>query len=149
MALVNTWGLRAHPAFLLVLGEYKNRVLESSKKVGKDAHLTHDGKHLKALFALILDTVPSNPADPKFRLGNTLGTEYKHWLRAKFRQQYRVFFRYSSRSQAIVYAWANDDKTLRAYGSKTDAYQVFRKMLESGEVPNDWDELLAESKRLS
>jgi toxin YhaV len=43
----------------------------------------------------------------------------------------------------------NNDDTLRAYGSKTDAYLVFRKMLESGKVPNSWDELMAESKRLS
>jgi toxin YhaV len=48
-----------------------------------------------------------------------------------------------------VYGWVNDPTTLRAYGTKTDAYLVFKKMLESGRVPNDWDELIAESKRLS
>ena len=49
----------------------------------------------------------------------------------------------------LVYGWVNDENTLRSYGSKTDAYVVFKKMLESGKVPNSWDELIAESKRLS
>jgi toxin YhaV len=146
---VHDWNLRAHPAFLAALMDYKERIIEMRVKVGKDAALTKDGKQLKALFALIYDTVPSNPADLNFRLGNTLGEKYRHWLRAKFRQQYRVFFRYSTRSQTIVYTWVNDDDTLRAYGSKSDAYVVFKRMLESGKVPNDWNELVAESKRLS
>jgi toxin YhaV len=82
-------------------------------------------------------------------LGNALGQKYKLWFRAKFLQQYRIFFRYSSLRNIIVYGWVNDPTTLRAYGSKTDAYFVFRKMLESGKVPNNWDELVAESKKLS
>jgi toxin YhaV len=149
MSKVHGWSLRAHPAFLLAIYEYTSRVLDSNAKVGKDASLTKDGKQLRALFAVIYDTVPTNPGNQNFRLGVTLGDRNRHWLRAKFRQQYRVFFRYSTRSQAIVYAWVNDGDSLRAYGSKTDAYAVFKKMLESGKVPNSWDELLAESKRLS
>jgi toxin YhaV len=46
----------------------------------------------------------------------------------------------------IVYAWVNDDDTKRAYESSDDAYRVFRKMLESGHPPGDWDQLLAEAR---
>ena len=35
--------------------------------------------------------------------------------------------------------WVNDDKTLRAYGSKTDAYATFKGMLEDGNPPDDFD----------
>ena len=49
----------------------------------------------------------------------------------------------------IVYAWVNDDDTKRAYESSDDAYRVFRKMLESGHPPDDWDQLLAEARRES
>ena len=42
------------------------------------------------------------------------------------------------RSKVIIYAWVNDDRTKRAYGSKTDAYAVFRGMLVSKNPPNDW-----------
>jgi len=33
----------------------------------------------------------------------------------------------------------NDEKNKRAYGSKTNAYRVFEKMLNSGHPPDDWD----------
>jgi len=33
-----------------------------------------------------------------------------------------------------------------AYGSDTDAYHVFRKMLDDGNPPDDWNDLLKESK---
>jgi toxin YhaV len=52
----------------------------------------------------------------------------------------------------IVYAWVNDEETRRAYQSSDDAYRVFRKMLQSGHPPDDWEQLLAaaraESRRL-
>ena len=47
----------------------------------------------------------------------------------------------------IVYAWVNDDATRRAYESSDDAYRVFRKTLESGHPPDDWNQLLAEAQR--
>ncbi len=40
--------------------------------------------------------------------------------------------------------WVNDDKSKRAYGSDTDAYEVFKKMLKSGNPPDNWQSLLAE-----
>jgi toxin YhaV len=40
----------------------------------------------------------------------------------------------------------NDAQTKRAYDSKTDAYRVFRRMLESGNPPDSWERLLAESE---
>src|ERR1700674_1237530 len=79
------------------------------------------------------------------RQGGTLGEEYKHWFRAKFLQQFRLFFRYQQTEGAkiIVLAWVNDDSTLRAYESANDAYAVFRKMLDRGNPPDTWKELLA------
>ena len=46
----------------------------------------------------------------------------------------------------IVLAWVNDEDTKRAYESGDDAYRVFRKMLESGNPPDDWKILLAEAQ---
>ena len=45
----------------------------------------------------------------------------------------------------LVFGWVNDDQTKRAYDSKTDAYRVFRKMLDSGNPPDDWEALLEAS----
>lgn len=72
-----------------------------------------------------------------------LGDEHKHWFRAKFFQQFRLFFRYHAASRVILYAWVNDD-TKRSYDSSSDTYLVFRKMLVSSHPPDNWDQLLAE-----
>ena len=128
---------------------YKKGAVTAISKFGADWIKTQAGKQFVALKYLVFERIPSNPGNPEFRLGNSLGENYRHWFRGRFLQQYRVFFRYSTRSQVIVHAWVNNPETLRAYGSKSDAYLVFKRMLESGRVPNNWDELIAESKRLS
>jgi toxin YhaV len=141
------WLLLAHPAFLSQLDASRLKVNSAKAKV--DLQSNFAVKRHFALVRQITARIPQNPSSSEFRLGNTLGPKYKLWFRAKFLQQYRIFFRYSSLRSIIVYGWVNDENTLRSYGSKTDAYAVFKKMLESGKVPNSWDELMAESKRLS
>lgn len=46
--------------------------------------------------------------------GNTLGPEHRHWRRAKIGRRFRLFFRYDSRAKTIVFAWVNDEQTLRS-----------------------------------
>jgi len=103
-------------------------------------------KRLAAITKLAFDVIPQDPTRSEYRQGNTLGNDYKHWFRAKFFQQYRLFFRYHAPSKVIVLAWVNDADTKRAYESDGDAYRVFRKMLASGHPPDDWDQLLTEAK---
>ena len=79
------------------------------------------------------------------RQGGTPGDPRKHWFRAKFFQQYRLFYRFNSDAKVIVVAWVNEDKTLRAYGSKTDTYATFKGMLEDGNPPDNFDVLLKEA----
>jgi len=96
--------------------------------------------------------IPQDPARQEYRQGHTPGDEHKHWFRAKFFQQYRLFFRFHAQAMVIVFAWVNDKGTLCAYESADDAYRVFRRMLDSGRPPSDWGQLLAdahaESERL-
>jgi toxin YhaV len=101
---------------------------------------------LAAIVKLAFAEIPQDPTQSKYRQGKTLGDDYKHWFRAKFFQQYRLFFRYHLKSKIIVYAWVNDDNSQRAYGSKTDAYSIFQKMLNTGNPPDNWDDLLQEAK---
>jgi toxin YhaV len=42
----------------------------------------------------------------------------------------------------------NDEQSKRAYESKSDAYKVFEKMLNSGHPPEDWNALLKASTSL-
>ena len=103
-------------------------------------------KLFRALSQLILETVPSDPARDEYRQGNTLGVAHRHWRRAKIGRRFRLFFRYDSRSKTIVFAWVNDEQTLRAAGSKSDPYAVFEKMLKRGNPPDDWERLVAASR---
>jgi toxin YhaV len=48
----------------------------------------------------------------------------------------------------IVYAWVNDENTLRKAGSKTDPCAVFRTMLDAGNPPGTMAELLAVSAKI-
>jgi toxin YhaV len=95
---------------------------------------------------LAFDIIPQDPTRSDYRQGTTLGDDYKHWFRAKFFQQYRLFFRYHQEAKIIVFAWVNDENSKRAYNSNTDAYRVFQKMLETGRPPDDWNALLKEAK---
>ena len=143
------WFLLAHPAFMNQLIISSEKMAAAKAKAGTDWINHPDVKRHFALARQITERIPLDPSSADFRLGNSLGDKYKVWFRAKFLQQYRIFFRYSSIRKIIVYGWVNDPTTLRSYGSKTDAYLVFKNMLESGRIPNDWDELVAESKKLS
>ena len=141
--VVNGWTLFAHPSFLDQVAELAEKVaaLKAANPAGyRSKNAT---KRLAAITKLIFEEIPSDPADPKFRQGNTLGDEHRHWFRAKFFQQYRLFFRFHAESRIIIFAWVNDDTTLRAYDSRTDAYRVFKGMLEDGNPPGDWKALLA------
>jgi toxin YhaV len=105
----------------------------------------------KLLFAvqrLIFEVIPRNPNAPEFRQGNTLGVKNRHWFRAKFHQRYRLFYRFSSKEKVIVYAWVNDERTLRKAGSRTDPYAAFRAMLEAGDPPPTMKALLARAAEL-
>lgn len=100
-------------------------------------------KLFRALSHLILEAVPADPARDDYRQGNTLGGAYRHWRRAKIGRRFRLFFRYDSKARVIVYAWVNDEQTLRAAGSRSDPYAVFERMLDRGHPPDDWAKLMA------
>jgi toxin YhaV len=102
-----------------------------------------NAKVLANIVELALKRIPQDPTLPRYRQGDTLGKDYKHWFREKFSNgRFRLFFRYDLASKIIVYAWVNDTKTLRTYGSASDAYAVFASMLKRGNPPDDWNGLL-------
>jgi toxin YhaV len=139
---VNGWTLFAHPLFLTQLEDLTARVTALRQRDPQGYLTKNDTKRLAAIRCLILDVIPANPESPEFRQGTTLGEANRHWRRAKFFQQYRLFFRYDSTARVIVYAWVNDEGTKSAFDSRTDAYRVFARMLASGNPPGDWATLL-------
>lgn len=144
--VVNGWSLFAHPIFLDQLDALTAQV-EALKRRDPAGYVKKNAtKRLAAIAKLAFEVIPQDPSRPEYRQGNTLGDEHKHWFRAKFFQQYRLFFRFHAQAKVVVYAWVNDADTKRAYESADDAYRVFRTMLDSDHPPSDWGQLLAEAR---
>ncbi|HRD98786.1 MAG TPA: type II toxin-antitoxin system YhaV family toxin [Rubrivivax sp.] len=144
--VVNGWTIFAHPIFHDQLDSLTAQV-EALKRKDPTGYVKKNAtKRLTAIAKLAFEVIPQDPARPEYRQGNTLGDEHKHWFRAKFFQQYRLFFRFHVQAKVIVFAWVNDEDTKRAYESADDAYRVFRRMLDSGRPPSDWAQLLAEAR---
>lgn len=99
-----------------------------------------------ALSKLIFDAVPSDPNREEYRQGNTMGAAFRHWRRAKIGRRCRLFFRFDSKTRIIIFAWVNDEHSLRSSGSKHDPYTVFQRMPERGHPPDDWAALMAASR---
>jgi toxin YhaV len=149
MTIINGWTLYAHPLFTDQLDRLTTAVETAKRKEPNTYQSTANAKLLAQLQRLAFETIPVDPARPEFRQGGTLGQSRKHWFRAKFGGgRFRLFFRYSSSAKIIVYAWVNDSETLRTYGAKSDAYAVFKGMLDKGIPPEDWAELLTSSSAI-
>jgi toxin YhaV len=143
--VVNGWSIYAHPVFLDQLEGLIEEVEARKTRDPQSWQKKNCTKRLAAIFKLVSESIPADPGAPEFRQGGTLGEHRKHWFRAKFFQQYRLFFRFDSKVKVIVLAWVNDEQTLRAYGSRTDAYATFKAMLESGNPPDNFDALMKEA----
>lgn len=144
--VINGWTLFAHPLFLAQLDALITQIELQKQKDPVTYWRKNASKRLAAIQHLAFEVIPQDPTRAEYRQGSTLGDTHKHWFRAKFFQQYRLFFRYHLESKIIVYAWVNDEDSKRDYESGDDAYRVFRKMLESGHPPDDWQTLLKEAK---
>lgn len=140
--VINGWSLYTHPAFK----EYMRKLAIAVRKIRERNPDSWERSNIVSLYKAIarscLVEVPNDPSDSRYRQGNTLGTSYKHWFRAKPASRHRLFFRYGRKSGIIAYAWINGPKQLRTAGSKRDPYVVFAKLLERGEIPDSWNALI-------
>jgi toxin YhaV len=139
------WKLFVHPAFsepfdalVAEVARLRTADPEGCKKHPKT-------KLLKRILDLIEVEIPRNPGAAEYSLGNALGPEHRHWRRAKFLGRFRLFFRYSSKDRAIIYAWVNDENTLRKASGRNDPYAIFHALLRKGRPPDGWDALMQEA----
>jgi toxin YhaV len=141
----SSWRLFAHPAFAIVFDGLVSEVarLRTKEPTGYAQH--PKTKLLRRIIDLIEVEIPRDPGAAEYALGNTLGPEHRHWRRAKFLGRFRLFFRYSSKERVIIYAWVNDENTLRKAGGRNDPYTVFKALLRKAQPPGDWDTLLQEA----
>jgi toxin YhaV len=114
--VVHGWTIFVHPLFLAQLEALAAEVEALRRKDPAGYTRKNASKRLAAITKLAFDVIPQDPARPEYRQGGALGDAYRHWFRAKFFQQYRLFFRYHASSKVIVYAWVNDEATLSPGG---------------------------------
>lgn len=146
--IANGWQLFYFKLFKAALDELEQTVTRLAKQNPTEYKSHPKTRLLASVYKAIAQTVPANPEHPDFRLGKTLGAEHTNWRRVKkgMPDRYRLFFRFASKPvKLIVYVWFNDEDTLRKAGSKTDVYEVFKRMLSRGQVPSGINELLAQS----
>ena len=161
---VNGWRLFQHPLFK---AQYEKLLSEGEKIEAQqpDTYQNHRTvKLLARITDLIFSEIPQDPGHERWNQGNPLSKhsrhrDYRHWKRAKFGKdhRYRLFFRYDAKSKevppgsgkAIVYAWINDEKTLRKEGDKNDPYAIFARGLERGKPPDSFSALLKESEEVN
>jgi toxin YhaV len=146
--VVNGWTLLFHEALIGQIEALASAAARARRADPRRFRANANVKLLAALATLMLKVIPADPGRAEFRLGNTLGGDYRHWFRAKFFGRFRLFFRYDSRAHLIVFAWVNDAHTLRQRGGRNDPYEVFRRMLASGHLPDDWSALVKSARAL-
>ncbi len=142
--VINGWQIFAHP---LIVGQIEKLIAAVEAGRGKprnEVTASANFKLLALLYKTMFEDVPEDPARDAYRQGGTLGKDQKHWFRAKLGGRFRLFFRYNSAARVIIYVWVNDDRTLRDYDAKTDAYAVFASMLKKGRPSGSWTALAAE-----
>ncbi|MSQ72489.1 MAG: type II toxin-antitoxin system YhaV family toxin [Betaproteobacteria bacterium] len=147
--LVNGWSLFAHPLFFDQIEALTSKVEALKARVPRTYKQKNSTKRLAAICKLALEIIPEDPGRSEYRQGGTLGDKRKHWFRARFYRQYRLFFRFHATEKIIVHAWVNDEDSKRACESGGDACHVFRRMLNAGHPPEDWDKLLKEARSSS
>jgi toxin YhaV len=143
---VNGWRLFQYHLFAEQLDELERRVTEIAAREPETYRQHPSTKLLASVHRYVTETIPRDPTAAGFRHGNTLGKDNRHWFRAKFHQRFRLFFRFSSSARIIVYAWINDENTLRKRGAKSDVYAIFQSMLQAGDPPQSFDDLLKGAK---
>lgn len=144
MVLVrNGWKLFYHPVFGDRYAQLREGVRHLKAQLDQAEFARHpDVKLVAAVRHVVLEVIPDDPNRPDF------------WLRgdlAKFRRvkgyglpdRYRLFYAFSEQQRVVVVLYLNDSGTLRKHGAKTDPYEVFGRMLRSGEIGSDFDENIA------
>ncbi len=150
-AITNGWELYFQEYFIKAFSE----LIQAIEKVEPDKIQNHTlHKLYKSILKSVFIDVPTNQQDKKFHLGKTLGDKYRAWKRVKngLPARYRMFFKYQTISRVkikgqIIYVWFNNSSSLRKENSRTDVYEVFKKMINRQIIPGDIDKLISSSHK--
>ena len=141
------WTLLFHDCLIDQLRKFHHAVRRALRSDPTGFASNANLKLFHALSQLMLEVIPQDPSRNAYRQGTRQGRRHRHWRRARIGRRFRLFFHYDTRTKVIVYAWVNDQSTLRSSGSRTDPDTVFAGMLARGQPPDDWVSLMAASRQ--
>jgi toxin YhaV len=147
---INGWEIFFLKIFYLQYSQLVKDVNKISQKHPNTYKSHPKTKLLASIQNSIKNDVPADPLHKKFMLSKSLENKYKEWRRVKqgLPPRYRMFFRFYSATKEIIFAWINSEGCIRKSGDKYDVYAIFKKMLDRGEIPKDYEQLIAQSKVL-
>ena len=116
------WTLLFHDCLIDQLRKLHSAVQRAQRSDPAGFGSNANVKLFQALSRLMLGVIPQDPSRDEYRQGRTLGP--RHWRRARIGRRFRLFFRYDARAKVIVFAWVNDQSTLRSSGSRNEELRL-------------------------
>lgn len=144
--VIGGWTILYHPVFGVRVRALKDWVKHLKVTLSPAEFAQHpDVKLLSATNTLITKTIPADPNAREFMLKAKL-SKFRRVRGHGLAGRHRMFYVFMAQSKTIIFLYLNDSDTLRKAGAKTDPYQVFAGLVESGKIGADFDENLKQWK---
>jgi len=137
--VVNGWTLLYHPLFGRRYAELRNDARRLKRQLPPAAFRQHPlVKLVAAVHRLVTEVVPADPNAPAFRLRGDLARF--RWARGHgLPPRYMLFWMFSEEAHSVIFLYLNDESTLRKEGARSDPYEVFRALVQRGEIGGDFE----------
>ena len=142
--VINGWTLLYHPVFGDRYAALRDRVKILKSTLTEAEYCKHpDVKLFASVYRALMEIVPGDPNRPDFLLKRDL---------AKFRRvkghglppRYRLFYVFANEAKLIIFLYLNATDTLRKEGARTDPYEVFKDLVDSGRIGSNFEKALAQ-----
>ena len=125
--MTNSYLLRYHEFYYQRIAKLKEQVKELRHKLSDEEFKQHEVVKLAyRIRQADQEIIPQDPDRPEYRLAGEL-KKYRRYKQGL--QRYRLFFCFSNQPKTILYLYLNDEKHLRKAGSKSDAYEEFKRVI--------------------
>ncbi len=136
--IVNGWRIYFHPLFAERFRGLRAEAEHLKNSLPTDQYRAHPRVRLLAsIVRLVREIVPDNPNASDFQLWDDLAK----FRRAKDRglpARCRLFWVFSSLAKTIIFLYLNDETPLRQAGSKSDPYEIVKKIVRQGKIGPDF-----------
>ena len=133
--MTNSYLLRYHEFYYRRIEKLKEQVKELHRRLNDEEFRQHEVVKLAyRIRQADREIIPKDPDRPEYRLSGEL-RKYRRYKQGL--QRYRLFFCFSNQPKTILYLYVNDEKHLRKAGSKSDAYEEFKRLVGKGHFSHD------------